>query len=307
MYTSVFITTLTQDLELKVENPKRFNLEYIKDEIESLTSIIGPHQIYYHHGHEVSNISYSDLPLSSPLEMIEVNSLPVARFLIKFRSRSYPVYVNNYEKKFILSLKLAIEKKMQSLGLECPFDAQTLRISGAEIPTNCLLSEIPYNAEITLDLNTFISHRPVVTTFDLEQLEEITKKAITVLLAKGINYEVKIDERAAKWRRVTEGFSIECYCRNRECEARNRTVICSLAFGVFSLETLKERCRCPLCHESSHELIVAGFYKACWKFIGVLDGNEVTGEELTYSQFHIWRELLSDWQYLKFCVWPTSN
>jgi hypothetical protein len=308
MQTSIFLTTLSESLlEIKIDNPKRFNLEYIRDEVESLTSIIGPHQVYYQNGSEVSSLSFSDLPLSSPLEMIEMSSLPVARFLIKFRSRSYPVYVNNYEKKFVLSLKLAIEKKMQSLGLDCPFDAQTLRISGQEIPGSLLLSEIAYNAEITMDLNSFISHRPIITTFDLDPFQEITKKAMHVLIVKGINYEIKVDERAAKWRRVEEGFSVECYCRNRECEARNRTVVCSLGFGVFSLESLRERCRCPLCRENSNEFVAAGFFKACWKFRGVVDAKIMEGEERTWNQFYVWRELFDDWNNLRFSVCPNSS
>lgn len=308
MQSSLLISTLDHDLiEIKVQNPQKFNLEYVRDEVESLTNILGPHQIYYQNGVEVTSLLYSDLPLPEPLEMIQNSTLPVARFLINFRSRTYPVYVNNYEKKYLLCLKLAIEKKMQSLGLECPFDAQTLRLNGEEIPISCQLSELPYNAQINMDLNTFISHRPLVTTFDLEEFEEIVKKSVMVLVAKGKNYEVKVDERAAKWRRISEGFCVECYCRNRNCEARNRTVVANLGFGVFDLEILKVRIRCPLCGQVSEEIVAAGFFKAAWKYKGVLNSNVVEGEEKSWGGFYVWRDLAQEWSQLKFAVRPDNS
>lgn len=308
MQNSVTIATLDHGfIEIKIENPKKFNLEYIRDEIELLTNILGPHQIYYQNGLEVQNLSYSDLPLPEPLEMIQDPTSPVARFLINFRNRVYPVYVNNYEKKYLLSLKLAIEKKMQSLGLECPFDAQTLRIKSEEIPISCQLSELPYNVQISMDLNTFISHRPLITTFDLDKFEEITKSSTMVLIAKGKNYEVKADERAAKWRRVAEGFSVECYCRNRNCEARNRTVVSNLGFGVFDFNFFNAKIKCPLCGSVSEEMVNAGFWKAAWKFKGILNGNEVQGEEKAWGGYYVWRDLGQEWTQLRFGVRPDSS
>ena len=294
-------------ITLRIPDPKKYNLEYIKDEVESITNVISPHQVYYSRGKEVESLISIESSPDAALEMIEDNSMSVIRYLLRFRGRVYPIYVSNYEKKFLLCLKLRIEKKFSSLGIDCPFDSQTLKINSEELPSSLSLSEIPYNTEIDLDLNSFIPQRSRITTFDLTDLKESNKHEKTTLVNRGNKYEVKIDERASKWRKVLKGFSLQCYCRNRECEARNRTVVINLGFGVFSVNSMKNKSNCPLCGELCQEFVTGGFYFACWKFRGIANETSVTGEEKTWNQYYVWREILDEWSELRFSVRPNEN
>ena len=308
MEKQIYIITLDHDiLIVRIPSPKKYTLEYVRDEVELQTNIIGPCQIYYYNGTVVQNLEIGSWTMESPLELIENNTLSVNRFLINYRSRLYPVYIENYQKKFMLCLKLAIEKKFTSLGIDCPFDSQTLKINGLEVPGNLPLSELSYNTKIDLDLNSFIPQRQAITTYDLSELDDEDKEDQTTLIARGNKFEAKIDARAPKWRKFTKGFSLQCYCRNRECEARNRTVIINLGFGIFTLDSIKNKILCPLCKDVCQELLSAGFYFAVWKYKGMIDNSYIDNEERTWNQYHTWRELFDNWSQLKFSVRLNAN
>ena len=199
MEKSIFIKTLDFNiLEVKFQNPKKINFESLKDEVERLTNIISPYQIYYYYGKEVQTIRSEELTQENPLEMIENSSVSVNRYLINYRCRSYPVYVLNFENKFLLCLKLAIEKKFASIGIECPFDAQILKINNEEIPSNIALREIPYNCKIDLELNSFIVTRINVQTYEFDDFAESVKEVRTILVNRANKFEVKVDDRAPK-------------------------------------------------------------------------------------------------------------
>jgi hypothetical protein len=303
----IHINTLDHGyLQVKISNPKMVNIEYLKDEVEMLTNIIGPHQIYYYCGKEVKNLESEDWGIDKPLEMIEDNSIPVKRLLVKFRSRIYPIYVSHFEKKYLLCLKLTIEKKFLNLGIECPFDAQILKFGNKEIPGSCALSDLPYNTKIDLELNSFIKQKVDILTYDLNQIEDFHPEEKNILINRAGKVEVKIDSRAPKWRRVFNGLSIECYCRNRRCEATNRTVVVNLKFGIFSIESLKKKILCPLCEEICHEVVCVGIYFAILKYKGFIGESFITNEEKIWNRYYIWRGLFDDWKDLKFSVRPSA-
>lgn len=304
MEKTAYISTLDHEcLEFKIRDPKKWNLEHLKDIVEDSTNILGPYQLYFHSGKETNSLDSLEMTYEKPLELVVNNQIPVMRFLISFRGRVYPVYISNFENKFLLCLKLAIEKKMGSLGIDCPFDAQTLRLDNTEIPAKCSLSSLPNNARIELELNSFIPQRPDITTYDYNE-EAKPKEPRQVLVVQGNKITTKVDERAAKWRQVKKGLSIQCYCRNRKCEARNRTVVANLGFGVFSLESINSRALCPICFEACQEFLSVGFYCAVWTFKGIIQENNVIGEEKTFNKYHVWREINDDWMKLKFSVRP---
>lgn len=305
---SVIITSLDHEcIEIKIRDPKKWNLEHLKDEVEHITNIMGPHQLYYLYGKEIHSLENFETSAEQALELVENNTIPVMRFLINLRSRVYPVYVSNFDKKYLLCLKLAIEKKLGCLGMDCPFDAQTLKLENREIPAKCRLSELPNNARIELELNSFIPQRPEITTYAIDEEESKPKEPRLVLVCQGSKIFTKIDERAAKWRQVCKGLTIHCYCRNRKCEARNRAVVANLGFGIFTLDTLNSKALCPICSEECQEFLSIGFYCATWKFKGVLKGSNVFGEEKTYNKYRVWREINDEWENLRFSVRPFMN
>lgn len=304
------VSVLTLDygiLSIKVPTPKKYNLEFIRDEVEEITNIIGPHQFYFYHGKEVQDLESQEWTMANPLDLIENNVISVNRFLIRFRNRIFPIYISDFEKKYLLCLKLAIEKKFSSLGIDCPFDSQTLKINYQELPSSLPLCELPYNTEIDLELNSFIPQKFNITIYDLKEISEAHKVKKTALMSKGAKFEVKVDSRCSKWRMVSKGLSIQCYCRNRECEARNRTVVVNLGFGVFSIDSIKTRTFCPICEEVCQELTNAGFYFAGWKFRGVINEISESGEEKTWDHYYLWREFFNEWTELQFSVRPNEN
>ena len=127
---------------------------------------------------------------------------------------------------------------------------------------------------------------------DLASYEIVNESAIHLVLRlrgggmppsfsfNSMNEPVKMEfsQTAPDWRCVSPGISWLGNCTNSDCDAFLQEVISNHGFGVFNVETAKNRATCPECKHALLNVEGSGFFNCKYRFYGVqVDGTEREG------------------------------
>ncbi|GMF13659.1 unnamed protein product [Phytophthora lilii] len=83
--------------------------------------------------------------------------------------------------------------------------------------------------------------------------------------------ELAFTPNAPEWRMASEGLNPEGRCKNRDCSAFGRMIICPKRFEPFNL-LQDDKVQCPMCRLKVKPR-TCGFYNCTWKFDGTLAGS----------------------------------
>lgn len=81
---------------------------------------------------------------------------------------------------------------------------------------------------------------------------------------------ISFSNEAPEWRGANGGTNIEGKCRNGECEAFDKMVICPVGIDIsFDMKKDESKLKCPIC-KTGFKPLTCGFVNCYWKYEGTL-------------------------------------
>jgi ubiquitin len=305
------------------------------DEIERLSGIYIPDQIYYRNG-RVTNLP-SIMNSNDKYFQVTSRSDSTSRYFIKTPEARLKVYLPSSNTKKVQDLCRTFVSSCRRNSLSYPINEYVFKFNEQTLQLDSSMAEIPNDSEIDLIKEALY---PVIESFHIT-VKTLTGKEVicfvdpsdTVLKLKkhiaefeGIpvdqqrlifagkqledekdlgTYEIihesvlhlvlrlrgggmppsfsfnsmetavkmEFSKTAPDWRCVSPGMSWLGECVNPECPAFIREVISNHGFGVFNVQTDRNRAACPMCKEQLTGVGGCGFFNCKFKFYGVqMDG-----------------------------------
>ena len=184
------------------------------------------------------------------------------------------VYVNGISDSslfFKINKNCKVEELKDLISEKCKISNEALNLSfgGKLLKDSLLLSD--YNVISNSVINCeYINNGGNFDFIDVNNINGIKK--------------IPLGKKVSRWKKYVKGLNLEGYCKNKQCEAYNKKVICQIGYIDYNFENIRDENKsiCPMCKKKIIPLS-CGFSKCAFKISGkrIIDGKmeEISDEE----------------------------